>query len=160
MGAVRRRRRTGEPRADIRPASRRALWTCLGLAVVTLIVYGRVATREFIDLDDYHDIVHNPAVAAGLTWRGVVWPFTTGHAANWHPVTWLSHMLDVEFYGLRPGLHHLSNLAVHVANTLLLFGVPWRMTGKLERSTVVAALFALHPLHVESVAWASERKTC
>jgi tetratricopeptide (TPR) repeat protein len=134
------------------------LWACLLLAGVTLLVYARIWTHEFIDMDDYHYIVRNPAVAAGLTWRGVVWAFTTGHAANWHPVTWLSHMLDVELFGLRPGAHHVVNVLLHVVSTLLLFGVLRRMTGKLERSAVVAALFALHPLHVESVAWASERK--
>jgi protein O-mannosyl-transferase len=161
---ARRRRRLHEAKARGRGGSppaadrTRALWACLLLAGLTLIVYGRVWTHEFIDMDDYDYIVRNPAVAAGLTWRGVAWAFTTGHAANWHPVTWLSHMLDVELFGLRPGAHHLGNVVLHVASTLLLFGVLRRMTGKLERSACVAALFALHPLHVESVAWASERK--
>jgi protein O-mannosyl-transferase len=94
----------------------------------------------------------------GLTWHGVAWAFTTEHAVNWHPLTWLSHMLDVQLYGLDAGAHHLTNLLFHIGNTLLLFGLLHRMTGALGRSAFVAGLFAVHPLHVESVAWVAERK--
>src|SRR5438552_16430602 len=96
--------------------------------------------------------------ARGLTWNGVAWAFTTGHASNWHPLTWLSHMVDVQLYGMHAGGHHLTNLFFHIVNTLLLFGVLHRMTGAVGRSGFVAALFAVHPLHVESVAWVAERK--
>ena len=94
----------------------------------------------------------------GVTWSAILWALQTGHAANWHPVTWLSHMLDVQLFGLHAGPHHLVNLLFHTANTLLLFLLFQGMTGALWRSAFVAALFALHPLHVESVAWISERK--
>ena len=90
--------------------------------------------------------------------EGIGWAFTTGHAANWHPLTWISHMVDVQLFGLHPGWHHLVNLLFHLANTLLLFLVLHRMTNALWQSAFVAALFALHPLHVESVAWVAERK--
>ena len=103
-------------------------------------------------------MVENPAVQAGFTWKTVAWAFTTDCAANWHPLTWLSHMLDVQLFGLNPGGHHLTSLLLHTANTLLLFFLLKQMTGALWRSGFVAALFALHPLHVESVAWVSERK--
>src|SRR5208283_5662499 len=106
--------------------------------------------------DDY--ITNNAHVKAGLTWTGVIWAFRTGAAANWHPLTWLSHMLDCQLYGLYPGGHHSTNLLFHVANTLLLFLWLRQLTGALWRSALVAALFAWHPLHVESVAWAAERK--
>ncbi|HUL98834.1 MAG TPA: hypothetical protein VLU24_05335, partial [Mycobacterium sp.] len=100
----------------------------------------------------------NPHVAGGLTWENVAWAFTTNHAANWHPLTWLSHMADVELFGMNAGAHHLTSLLFHAANTLLLFLLLRRMTGALGRSAFVAALFAVHPLHVESVAWVAERK--
>jgi Flp pilus assembly protein TadD len=138
--------------------SERTLWICLVLTLATLGVYGRVWTHEFIGLDDFNYIVRNPNVAGGLTASGVAWAFTTGYEGNWHPLTWLSHMLDVQLFGLGPGPHHLVNVLLHIASTLLLFGVLQRMTGHAWRSAVVAGLFALHPLHVESVAWAAERK--
>ena len=90
--------------------------------------------------------------------EGVQWAFTSLYASNWHPLTWLSHMLDCQIYGLKPGGHHVTNLLLHLVNSLLLFGLLKRLTGALWRSALVAALFALHPLHVESVAWVSERK--
>ena len=99
-----------------------------------------------------------PMVRAGLTWPGVKWAFTAVHSSNWHPLTWLSHMLDCQLYGLNPRGHHLTNVVFHLANTLLLFLFWARITGALWPSALVAALFALHPLHVESVAWVSERK--
>jgi len=121
-------------------------------------VYAPVRQHGFVNLDDAQYVSDNPAVSGGLSGRGVSWAFTTRHAGNWHPLTWLSHMLDVELYGMNAGPHHLTSLLVHVANAVLLFGLLHRMTGALFRSAFVAALFALHPLHVESVAWVAERK--
>ena len=94
----------------------------------------------------------------GLTWSGVRWAFTTGHAGNWHPVTWLSHMLDVELFGVSAGAHHAMSLVLHILSTLLLFAIFVRTTAAIGASAFVAAVFALHPLHVESVAWIAERK--
>jgi tetratricopeptide (TPR) repeat protein len=131
---------------------------CLLLIVVTLGVYQGVAEYEFVNFDDIQYITENPHVRSGITLRGLQWAFTESYAGNWHPLTWLSHMLDCQLFGLRPGMHHLVNLLLHTANTVLLFLVLGRATGALWRSAFVAALFAVHPLHVESVAWVSERK--
>jgi len=128
------------------------------LALVTLAVYLPVIETRFIAFDDAPYVTGNPHVRAGLTWEGARWAFTRSHTANWHPVSWLSHMLDCELYGLKPAGHHLTNLLLHAANTVLLFGLLRRLTGAFWRSAFVAALFALHPLHVESVAWVAERK--
>jgi protein O-mannosyl-transferase len=130
----------------------------LTLALGTLILYWPITNHPFINFDDDDYIVGNPHVTAGLTWPGIVWAFKTDHAANWHPLTWISHMADCQLYGLNPGGHHLTNLLFHIANTLLLFAWLKNLTGAMWRSAFVAALFAWHPLHVESVAWASERK--
>jgi tetratricopeptide (TPR) repeat protein len=130
----------------------------LGLIAINLVVYVPVRHHEFINFDDPQYVVENRLVREGLTWAGVAWAFTTGYAGNWHPLTWLSHMLDVQLFGLDAGAHHLTSVLLHVANTLLLFGLLYRMTGALLRSAFVAALFAVHPLHVESVAWVAERK--
>ncbi len=108
--------------------------------------------------DDPQYITENPHIQSGFTAQSVKWAFTSGYAANWHPLTWLSHMLDIELFGLSPLGHHLHNLGLHIAATLLLFWVLRRMTGALWRSAFVALAFGLHPLHVESVAWAAERK--
>jgi hypothetical protein len=128
------------------------------LAALTILAYAGVATNGFIDLDDGTYVTWNPMVKAGLTARGIAWAFTTGHAANWHPLTWISHMLDVELYGMKPSGHHLTSLALHVASTVLLFRLLVRTTRMLGPSAFVAVVFGLHPLHVESVAWAAERK--
>src|ERR1043166_5592275 len=128
------------------------------LALATILAYARVAGHDFTSYDDDVYVTKNAHVRAGLTWSGVVWAFTTGDASNWHPLTWLSHMLDVELFGLRAAGHHLTSLAIHVASTLLLFHVLLRTTKALAASAFVAAVFALHPLHVESVAWIAERK--
>jgi len=130
----------------------------LALAALTCAVYLPVLSHAFVAYDDPEYLTANPVVPAGLTWSGVQWAFTTFHAANWHPVTWLSHLLDVELFGAGPAGPHAVNLLLHVANALLLFHLLRRLTGTLGRSACVAALFALHPLHVESVAWAAERK--
>jgi protein O-mannosyl-transferase len=128
------------------------------LAAVTLAVYLPVLQAQFITFDDTLYVTDNPQVQSGLTWNAVRWAFTQSHAANWHPATWLSHMVDCQLYRLKPLGHHLTSLLLHTANTLLLFGLLRRLTGALWRSAFVAALFALHPLHVESVAWVAERK--
>jgi protein O-mannosyl-transferase len=137
------------------PALRR---TALLLALATLALYAPVAWHPFIHFDDNRYVTENAQVQAGLTLAGAKWAFTTLHAANWHPLTWLSHMLDVQIFGENPGAHHLVNAALHAANAALLFlALAW-MTGAPGRSLAVAALFAAHPLHVESVAWVAERK--
>jgi hypothetical protein len=128
------------------------------LVALSLAVYSQVMGHPFISYDDPPYITENPIVREGLTKEGIIWAFTTMHEANWHPLTWLSHMADVELFGLSPGGHHLVNLLLHIANTVLLFLVLFTMSGKLWRSGFVAALFAVHPLHVESVAWVAERK--
>jgi hypothetical protein len=131
---------------------------CLLLAGVTLVPYLQVIDHNFITLDDDLYVTNNPPVLAGLTWQGVKWAFTAQHSSNWHPLTWLSHMLDSELYGSWAGGHHLTNILFHLANTILLFLFLAWVTQALWPSALVAALFALHPLHVESVAWVSERK--
>lgn len=137
--------------------SRSALFA-LGLVLVTLLVFLRATHGGFVDYDDADYVTANAQVHAGLTWAGVQWAFTTGHASNWHPLTWLSHMLDAQLYGLAPAGHHLTSVALHAANAGLVFLTLLTLTGATWRSLVVAALFALHPLRVESVAWVSERK--
>jgi protein O-mannosyl-transferase len=131
---------------------------CFALAGVTLAVYWPLTSHPFIDFDDDQYITGNPNVISGLSWKNVAWAFQTGDAGNWHPLTWISHMIDCDLYGLNPGGHHLTNLLFHIANSLLLFLLLKQMTGGMWRSAFVAALFAWHPVHVESVAWASERK--
>ena len=130
----------------------------LVLAVLTGLVYGPVGGHDFVNYDDAEYVYENPRVLAGLTLDGVRWAFTESHAANWHPLTWLSHMADVELFGAAPGRHHLVNVVLHVLNALLCFAFLRAATGAAWPSTLVAALFALHPLRVESVAWISERK--
>ncbi len=134
------------------------LLICCFLIAATLLAYGNVGTFNFVRYDDTEYVVRNPHVQAGITLDGIAWAFASTHASNWHPLTWLSHMLDVQFWGMNPGGHHLTSLLFHVVNTLLLFFVFNRMTRCLWQSGVMAALFALHPLHVESVAWVAERK--
>ena len=130
----------------------------LVLMILTFATFEQVRTCSFISYDDKAYITENRHVQSGLTLEGVAWAFTTIHAGHWIPLTWLSHMLDCELYGLNPSGHHLTNLVFHIASVLLLFLVLERMTGALWGSAFVAALFALHPLRVESVAWAAERK--
>jgi protein O-mannosyl-transferase len=136
----------------------REFFICLSLIVVTLAVFWPVTNHEFINYDDNLFVTENTQVQAGFTMGSLKWAFTTTKTGNWHPLTWLSHMLDVRLFGLKPGLHHGMNLFFHIANSLLLFLVFHRMTKALWQSAFVAALFALHPLHVESVAWVAERK--
>ena len=129
------------------------------LAAVTFIVYWRALDNGFIIYyDDGEYVTQNAHIQGGLTPDAISWAFTSMHGANWHPVTWMSHMLDCALYGLDPAGHHLTSLLLHAASTILLFLVLARMTGFMWRSAFVAALFAVHPLHVESVAWIAERK--
>ncbi len=130
----------------------------LGLAVVTFGIYAQVIGHQFITLDDPTYIKENPMVTRGITFAGLAWAFTTFYATNWHPLTWISHMIDCQLFGTNAGRHLLVNTLIHVANTLLVFWFLLRTTHARWPSVLVAALFALHPLHVESVAWASERK--
>ncbi len=131
----------------------------LFLAVITVVAFRQVTRCDFIALDDDFYVTENVHIQNGITGEAVRWAFTTvGYAGYWHPLTWLSHMLDVQLFGLNPHWHHLTNLLFHIANTLLLFYVINRMTKAPWKSAFVAALFAVHPLHVESVAWVAERK--
>ena len=136
----------------------RAFWISAALIAVTLAVYAPVRQYDFVSFDDFQYVKENAQVTRGLSWEGARWAFTTGELSNWHPLTWLSHMLDVQLYGVNPGAHHATNVFFHILNALLLFGLVHQMTGAMGRSAFVAALFAVHPLHVESVAWIAERK--
>jgi len=131
---------------------------CLALVLAVVVAFEQVASCDFVSYDDFQYVTGNPRVQAGLSLDSVEWAFTTFHKSNWHPLTWLSHMLDCQLFGHSPFWHHFVNLLFHIANTLLLFEIFRRMTGLLWRSAFVAALFALHPIHVESVAWVAERK--
>jgi len=131
---------------------------CFILALGVVSVYWPVYRYDFVNYDDVDYVVENTHVRAGLTLDGVKWAFTTGHAGNWHPLTWLSHMTDVQLFGMNAGAHHVVNVLFHIANALLLFLLLEKMTHVLWPSAIVAALFAWHPLHVESVAWIAERK--
>ena len=137
---------------------KQVIWIYIFFAATTLIAFWQVNHCDFINYDDPSYVTENVHIRHGITTEAIRWAFTTGYAGNWHPVTWISHMLDVELFGLKPRWHHLTNLLFHIANTLLLFFVFHRMTKATWQSAFVAALFALHPLHVESVAWVAERK--
>lgn len=131
---------------------------CLLLTILTIAVYWPVTDNQFIAYDDQLYVTENHNVTSGLTWQGTYWAFTSFNVSNWHPVTWLSHQLDVTLFGLNPAGHHATSLLLHLANIFLLFFLLIRLTGTLWRSAAVAAIFAFHPLHVESVAWVAERK--
>src|SRR6267143_4185786 len=129
-----------------------------GLAVMTFGIYAQVIGHQFITLDDGWYIKDNSMVNCGVTLAGLAWAFTTFHEGNWHPLTWIAHMIDSQLFGMNAGGHLLVNALIHLANTLLVFWFLLRTTHARWPSALVAALFALHPLHVESVAWAAERK--
>lgn len=154
----------GSTRASRAPASaqvtgvRPIVLICLFLAIVTLSAYWQVLGCKFVDFDDQDYVTNNPFITRGLGPGSVAWALGTFACGNWHPVTWISYMVDHRIHGLDPMGYHLTNLLLHIANTLILFLVLNRMTGAAWRSGFVAALFALHPLHVESVAWVAERK--
>ena len=128
------------------------------LVLATFAVYSQVQDHEFIDFDDDLYITNNLNVRTGLTIESIKWAFTPSHTSYWIPMTWLSHMLDYQLYGLHPKGHYLTNLFLHISSVLILFIVLLRMTGALWKSCFVAAMFALHPLNVESVVWIAERK--
>ncbi|HWZ12772.1 MAG TPA: hypothetical protein VNX22_06485, partial [Acidobacteriaceae bacterium] len=140
-------------------SAQKSTWPlCLLLIVVVLVFYSPVTHNGFVNYDDDQYIANNPHVRAGLTWETVKWAFTTYDQANWAPLSWLSHALDCELFGLNPAGHHLVSVLIHAANAILLFLLLQSITGFRGRSLMVAALFALHPVNVESVAWAAERK--
>jgi tetratricopeptide (TPR) repeat protein len=137
---------------------KRKLICCLLLALATIALYNPVTRAPFLNFDDVVYVTENPQVHAGLTWNTVVWAFQTSEAANWHPITWLSHALDCQIFGLNPEGPHSVNVLLQAANAVLLFLILETATGLVWRSLMVAALFALHPMNVESVAWIAERK--
>src|SRR5436190_15921954 len=138
--------------------SSRTIPILVGLVLLNLFVYWGVQRFDFVNWDDSTYLTENPNVQAGLSPSNVWWALTTTHSPYWHPLTWLSHMLDVTLYGMDPGPHHVTSLIIHIASTLLVFLLLRRMTRDPGPSAFVAALFAVHPLHVESVAWLAERK--
>ena len=145
-------------RPRLQPIVRTKTFLLLVLVCITTGVYWQLSHHEFVNYDDPGYVVNNPHVNTGLNENNVAWAFTSFHQSNWHPLTWLSHMADVRLFGMDAGSHHLVNVLFHLANTVLLFLFLNRATGALWKSSFVAALFALHPLHVESVAWVAERK--
>ncbi len=128
------------------------------LLLAVVFVFGQTLHHEFINFDDNDYVYQNPHVQRGLTTEAIGWASTADRANNWHPLTWVSHMLDCRIFGLQAGGHHLTSLLLHAANAILLFLLLRRMTGDLWPSAFVAAVFAVHPLRVESVAWVAERK--
>lgn len=130
----------------------------LALATLTFLIYYPVLTHNFVNYDDDVFVTNNPEVASGLTWQGIKWAFLAADIDYWRPLSWVSHMLDIELFGPVAGMHHLTNLVIHIAAAVMLLLALHRLTGAVWPSAVVAALFAWHPLHVESVAWIAERK--
>ena len=141
-----------------RQANDAALWIAGGLALLVLFVYGQVLRHGFLYYDDGYYVTHNEMIERGLTWDGFLWAWTAVVASMWSPLTLLSHMIDVSLFGMRPGPHHFVNVLFHAINVVLVFHVLRRTTGALWRPAIVAAIWAVHPLRAESVAWASERK--
>src|ERR1044072_6917699 len=159
--ASKRTRQSNRPPGELRRAGERrsiVVAIYLGLAALSLVVFSRTIFYDFVNFDDDVYVYNAPFIQAGLTINGIAAAFASPHAGNWHPLTTLSHMLDYSLYGLSAGGHHATNVLLHTLAVLLLFYVLWQMTGALWNSVIVAALFAVHPLHVESVAWVSERK--
>lgn len=144
------------PPTKSRPSAR--LWVCICLALLTWGVFGQTLWSDFVNYDDPQYVYENANITSGLSVTGIAWAFTHIHSMNWHPVTSVSHMLDCQFFGLRAGAHHFTNVLLHTIAAVLLFIALERMTGALWRSAFVAAVFAIHPLRVESVAWIAERK--
>ena len=142
------------------PAGKNISTYCVVLILIaaTSIAYWNVDKLEFLSIDDNYYVYGNSQIRSGITPATVKWAFSTTFASNWHPLTWISHMVDYQLYRLKPAGHHLTNFLFHVLNAVLLFFVLKMMTGSLIKSACVALLFGLHPLHVESVAWVSERK--
>lgn len=155
-------RRFTTPADEAPPSTAKDRWRLIAVSVFLVVavwlIYGQTLRHEFVNYDDMDYVTKNAQVSRGLTLEGIVWAFTRFHSSNWHPLTWISHMLDSQLYGLNAGGHHLTNVLLHSLNAALLFLLVRQMTGALWGSALVAALFALHPLRVESVAWVSERK--
>ena len=147
----------GSPKAKS-SAHRQVLGVCFFLVVITWLVFGQTVRYDFVNYDDNEYVYANPAITSGLNPHGIIYAFSGRHARNWHPLTTLSHMLDCQLWGVRAGGHHFTNIVLHTIAVVLLFLVLQQMTGAIWQSAFVAALFAIHPLHVESVAWISERK--
>src|SRR6266571_5542154 len=135
-----------------------AVGVCVSLVVFTWIVFGQTLRHDFVNYDDPRYVYQNTRITSGLNISGIAWAFTHIHSENWHPLTTITHMLDCQLYGLKASGHHFTNVLLHTIAVLLLFVVLQQMTGAFWRSAFVAALFAIHPLHVESVAWVAERK--
>jgi len=153
------RQEMSQPRMDLLTAPRKRTFTiALLLAIATLTLYYPLHDHPFVNYDDSLYVTENAQVQAGLTWLTIKWAFTTFEVGTWHPLTWLSHALDCQWFGLDPRGHHDTNLLLHTLNVVLLFLVLQAATGYAGRSAMVAALFALHPVNVESVAWIAERK--
>ena len=142
------------PRADVVYAR----WICVLLVVAIGLIYGQTLGHAFLNFDDYGFVFANPHVTPGLSGEGFWWAFTDGPIGEWYPLAPLSHMLDCQLFGLKAWGHHLTSVLLHAAGSIALFLVLWRMTGELWPSGFVAALFAVHPQHVESVAWVAERR--
>lgn len=138
--------------------SNKNLIVALVLALVILIIYAQVVSFDFINIDDDAYIIENPFVSRGVNFTNFKWALTAFHVSNWHPLTWISHQLDASFFGTNAGGHHAVNVVFHIVNSILLFFLIKRLTGAFWKSAIVAALFAVHPAHVESVAWVAERK--
>src|SRR5256885_930889 len=137
---------------------RQGLGGCFFLVIITWLVFGQTIRYDFVNYDDNEYVYANPAITSGLTPQGIIYAFSGRHAQNWHPLTTLSHMLDSQLWGVHAGGHHFTNIVLHTIAVVLLFLVLKQMTGAIWQSAFVAALFAIHPLRVESVAWISERK--
>jgi Flp pilus assembly protein TadD len=138
--------------------NRRTLLMCVFLAISIIAIYWQINHCDFTNYDDNAYVTENSYIQNGITLKGARWAFTTNHTGNWHPLTWLSYMLDYELFRLNPAGYHIVNLLFHIVNSLLLFLILYRMTKAIWQSAFVAAVFAIHPLHVESVAWVAERK--
>ena len=145
-------------RSERRTDAWRAIAVCACLVLAVLLVFSRTLSQGFSNIDDFAFVTNEPHVSGGFSWSGIAWAFSNGPAGEWYPLSMLSHMLDCQLYGLHPAGHHLTNVLLHAATAVTLFLVLWRMTGGLWPSALVAALFAVHPLHVESVAWIAERR--
>jgi tetratricopeptide (TPR) repeat protein len=158
MGRLSPKPQQTEPLGESSSSTRQTLFIGLGLALITLALYVRAASFDYINWDDLAFVAQNPHVTTGLRGENIVWAFTTDEGGNWEPLAWISHMMDAQIFGQRAGGHHLTSVLLHVLNTVLVFLVLYRLTGREWPSAVVAALFAIHPLRVESVAWVAERK--
>src|SRR6478672_7033387 len=137
---------------------RKTVGICVCLALLTWIVFGQTLWHDFVNYDDPRYVYQNTKITSGLNIAGIAWAFSHIHSENWHPLTTISHMLDCSLYGLKAGGHHFSNVLFHTIAVVLLFLALQQMTGALWKSAFVAVVFAIHPLHVESVAWVAERK--